>query len=207
MVSNNLYCFSLLEMASDSADDNDKKTLKVKYNISYDSVREVAFCEHKTNEPSPEKPLKRTLFLSKIPPWVTEDSLKRIFSINGAVSNVFLLSKKTPSKSTGDEQINYTGVNRYLFPKKISTGFQFGYIVFEKPSAMNKALKEMDLSQPYIISTEEKPVVTGTYILKICKFGRLSRNILMIFFKNLAIFNEQTDSALRNNLRTPYIIV
>ena len=170
MVSNNLYCFSLLEMASDSGYDNvdiPKKTLKVKYNISYDSVREVAFCEHKTNEPSPEKPLKRTLFLSKIPPWVTEDSLKRIFSINGAVSNVFLLSKKTPSKSTGDEQINYTGVNRYLFPKKISTGFQFGYIVFEKPSAMNKALKEMDLSQPYIISTEEKPVVTGTYILKI----------------------------------------
>ena len=71
VVSNTLYCFSLLEMESDSGDDNvdiPKKTLKVKYNISYDSVREVAFCEHKTNEPSPEKPLKRTLFLSKIPP-------------------------------------------------------------------------------------------------------------------------------------------
>ena len=152
-------------MESDSGDDNNveipKKILKVKFNISYNSVQEVAFCEHKTNEPSPEKPLKRTLFLSKIPPWVTDDSLKRIFSINGAVSNVFLLSKKSPSKSTGDEQINHTGMNRYLFPKKISTGFQFGYVVFEKPSAMNKALKEMDLSQPYIISTEEKPVVTG----------------------------------------------
>merc|ERR1712001_171026 len=63
------------------------------------------------------------------------------------------------------------GVNRYLFPKKISMGFQFGYIVFEKPSAMNKALKEMDLSQPYIISTEEKPVVTG-----IRKWKRMHNN-------------------------------
>lgn len=69
-------------METESGDDVTevpKKVLKLKFNVSYNAVREVIFCEHKTSNPSPEKPLGRTIFLSKIPPWVTEDALKRIF--------------------------------------------------------------------------------------------------------------------------------
>ena len=149
-------------MDSDSSDEIEvpKKVLKLKFNKAYDSIREVVFCEHKTTNPCPEKPLGRTLFLTKIPPWTTEDALIRIFETNGPITRVFL-SKKSSSNLTEEEQRDYTGVNRFLFPPKHSPGFKFGYVVFDKPSSMRKAVNEMDLNHPYIVSTEEKPIQSG----------------------------------------------
>ena len=151
-------------MESDSSEDHvkeiPKKILKLKFNVACSTVREVLFCEHKTDNPCPEKPLKRTLFLSKIPPWVTKPALERIFSTaNGPISKIFL-SNQASSNVTESEQ-DLDGVARYMFPRKSLFGFQYGYIVFEKPSSMRKALDIMDLNHPYIISTEENTIHTG----------------------------------------------
>lgn len=151
-------------MESDSSEDHvkeiPKKILKLKFNVACSTVREVLFCEHKTDNPCPEKPLKRTLFLSKIPPWVTKPALERIFSAaNGPISKIFL-SNQASSNVTESEQ-DLDGVARYMFPRKTLFGFQYGYIVFEKPSSMRKALDVMDLNHPYIISTEENTIHTG----------------------------------------------
>ena len=169
-------------MESDSSEDHvkeiPKKILKLKFNVACSTVREVLFCEHKTDNPCPEKPLKRTLFLSKIPPWVTKPALERIFSTaNGPISKIFL-SNQASSNVTESEQ-DLDGVARYMFPRKSLFGFQYGYIVFEKPSSMRKALDVMDLNHPYIISTEENTIHTGKKNQIILIFKKLIQRIFV----------------------------
>jgi len=151
-------------MDSDSSEEQNeeiiKKVIKLKYDITYDAFREVTFCEHRTEKPCPEKPLKRTLFLSRVPPWANESGLQRIFACNGTVQKVFL-SKKASSGVTDEESRDYSGIDRFLWPTKDTSGFKFAYIVYEKPSSVTKALHTMDLSQPYILSDEGNPIVTG----------------------------------------------
>ena len=163
-------------MESDSSEDHvkeiPKKILKLKFNVACNTVREVLFCEHKTDNPCPEKPLKRTLFLSKIPPWATKPALERIFSAtNGPISKIFLSNQA--SSNVTEIELDLDGIDHYMFPKKSSFGFQYGYIVFEKPSSMRKALDSMDLTHPYIISTEENTIHTGKQILIISIFKKI----------------------------------
>ena len=150
-------------MDSDSSDEPVaviKKTLKVKFDIGYDSVRDIIFCEHKSENPTPEKPLMRTLFLSKVPPWATEDGLKTIFECNGPIQKVYL-SKKASSSLTDVESRDYTGIDRFLWPKKETSGFKYAYIVYEKPSSMKKAMQSMDLTHPYIMCEQNNSILTG----------------------------------------------
>lgn len=137
-----------------------RKLLKLKFDSSYDSVREVTFCEHVTENPCPQKPMKRTLFLTNVPPWANEQGLRRIFEANGKVQNVFL-SRKASSNLTEEESRDYVGIERFLWPPKDTSGFKVAYIVFEKASGVKKSLQSMDLSQAYIISDEENLVSMG----------------------------------------------
>ncbi len=137
-----------------------KRTLKVKFDITHETVREVLFCEHRTATPSPEKPLMRTLFLSKVPTWATEDSLARIFSCNGPVQKVYLSVNASPGVDPLDDE-RADELKRYLHTVRHEAGFKYGYVVFEKPLSMKKAINEMDLSHPFILSTTENPIVTG----------------------------------------------
>ena len=156
-------------MESDSSEEQNEaivtKIMKLKYDLTYDAFREVTFQEHKTEKPCPEKPLKRTLFLSKVPPWANESGLQRIFECNGPVQKVFL-AKKASSGLTDEDSRDYSGVDRFLFPTKDTSGFKFAYVVYEKPSSVTKALNTMDLSHPYILSDEENPIVTGNFYYK-----------------------------------------
>jgi len=151
-------------MDSDSSEEQNevtvKKIIKLKYDLTYDAFREVTFCEHKTEKPCPEKPLKRTLFLSQVPPWANENGLQRIFSCNGSIQKVFL-SKKASSTLTDEDSRDFLGIDRFLWPTRDTSGFKFAYIVYEKPSSVKKALSDMDLSKPYILSDEENPILTG----------------------------------------------
>jgi RNA recognition motif-containing protein len=156
-------------MESDSSKEQNEiivtKIMKLKYDLTYDAFREVTFQEHKSEKPCPEKPLKRTLFLSKVPPWANESGLQRIFACNGPVQKVFL-AKKASSGLTDEDSRDYSGVDRFLFPTKDTSGFKFAYVVYERPSSVTKALHTMDLSHPYILSDEENPIVTGNSYCK-----------------------------------------
>lgn len=141
-------------------DEAPKRVLKLKFDLTYDSIREVLFCEHKTENPSPEKPLKRTLFLSKVPPWANESGLSRIFAVNGPIKKIYICDKAS-SGVTEEDQRDFDGVNRFLWPLQPSFGFKYAYIVFENASSVKKAMNSMDLTVPFIMSTEENPISTG----------------------------------------------
>jgi RNA recognition motif-containing protein len=139
-----------------------KRMLKLKFDITYDAVREVQFCEHRTESPCSEKPLGRTLFLSRVPPWANELGLARIFAINGPVQKVYL-SKKASASMSEEDLMDYTGISRFLWPLKDTSGFKFAYVVFEKPSSLKKAILSMDLTHPFILSNDENPIFTGMH--------------------------------------------
>ena len=118
--------------------------MKIKFDVTYDGVREIRFCAHKTDNPCPEKPLRRTLFLSGVPPWANESGLERIFSQNGKISKVYL-NRKASSNVTEEDKRDYSSIEKHLWPIKDTSGFKFGYIVYEKEASLKKALK-MDLN-------------------------------------------------------------
>jgi hypothetical protein len=139
------------------------RELLLKFDDSYAGERKVFFMEHKTSTPCPEKPLGRTIYVTCVPPWATEEGLERIFSVNGPVQNVYFEKRPNPGpvSISADE---YNGLSRYLHPlpeTRVGFGFKFAYIVFKNATGMRNALKTMDLTQPRVMSTVEAPIVTG----------------------------------------------
>lgn len=94
---------------------------------------QLFFKEHSIRNQEPEYPKNHTLFVLNIPPYVTTDCLKHVFT-----------------KLCGD-------VNLITFSK--AKGFKSAYIVFKKESSLDKA---MDLSDDYIISLNSENIcLTG----------------------------------------------
>lgn len=100
------------------------------------------------NDPCPEKPNLRTLFLSNLPPWSTADALQRLFRANGPVDRVILQSNASSGPPPADEEAN-------------CAGFKFGYVVFERPSGVSRAMEKMDLSKPRVLFPEGTPTLVG----------------------------------------------
>ena len=140
------------------------RELLLKFDENYSGVRKAYFLAHKTNEPSPEKPLGRTLYVTCVPPWATAESLERVFSENGPVQNVYLEKRPNPGPCPPAIAAQTEGLSRFLYPPpeiRVGFGFKFAYIVFRSAAGMRNALKTMDLSQPRILSTPESPITTG----------------------------------------------
>lgn len=78
------------------------------------------------------KPSGRTLFVINLPFYVTEQSLKRAFSVSGKVKSVVC--------------------------QENSDGFKVAYVVYNKREALLKALKLQRLGP---LSTDATPVITG----------------------------------------------
>lgn len=112
--------------------------LPLRYSSSSSSSHQIYFKEHSVRNQDETKPPGRTLFVLNIPPYVTEDSLKEVFSVAGKIQNISLQS------STNAEE------------NKSNNGFKLGYIVFKKRDDLLKALKLNNL----------KPLSTETCVLK-----------------------------------------
>ncbi|XP_078052733.1 ribosomal RNA-processing protein 7 homolog A isoform X2 [Augochlora pura] len=101
---------------------------------------QLFFKEHSIRNQEPEHPRGRTLFVLNIPPYVTAEVLKRVFDKHcGIVANVFFTATK---------------------------GFKTAYIVFEKESALERAL-ELPKNSVIILSDEQNVCLTG--VAKWCK--------------------------------------
>ncbi|KAJ0000709.1 hypothetical protein NQD34_005729 [Periophthalmus magnuspinnatus] len=110
--------------------------------------------EHKVrDEKSSYRPVDRTLFVLNVPPYCSEDVIKRIFSQFGNVNSVELRDQPGSSPHHGPKLSN-------VFKPAEKHGFKVGYIVFENSSSI-KAAKSHPSSEPLVVSTEEHPVKTG----------------------------------------------
>ncbi len=129
------------------------RVLPIKFDASYGAFHHLFFKPHRVREPCEEKPNLRTLFLSNVPPWATSEALKRIFTPNGPVEAVYL--QKSPSSGPPPRQDGPGGEAR------VGAGFRYGYVVFDRPSGVRRAMEKMDLSEARTVSTESSPVQVG----------------------------------------------
>lgn len=107
--------------------------LPLKFQANSAFYHNIYIKEHLVHKKDDGKPFGRTLFVLNVPPYATEDSLKRVFSAAGAVQSVTLCE-------TEDH------------------GFKTCYIVFKKSASLSRALKLKELEP---LSTKEHPVTTG----------------------------------------------
>ncbi|XP_078052732.1 ribosomal RNA-processing protein 7 homolog A isoform X1 [Augochlora pura] len=116
------------------------KTVWIQFDQENVDKHQLFFKEHSIRNQEPEHPRGRTLFVLNIPPYVTAEVLKRVFDKHcGIVANVFFTATK---------------------------GFKTAYIVFEKESALERAL-ELPKNSVIILSDEQNVCLTG--VAKWCK--------------------------------------
>ena len=109
---------------------------------------------HSVREEDKSTPSGRMLFVLNVLPYCSKASLRALFGCCGAVQSIYIqkqpgqVCKQLSKKSFFSDQIT-----------KI-TGFKVAYVVFKSDSSLQNAL-QLDSSEIRILSTEEKPVVTG----------------------------------------------
>lgn len=78
------------------------------------------------------KPAGRTLFVLNVPPYVTQESLRKAFSVTGSVTNVILQEKPAEDHDVRTEQSE--------------NKFKVAYVIYEHPSSMKKLLRSRRLN-------------------------------------------------------------
>ncbi|KAK7939357.1 hypothetical protein WMY93_002683 [Mugilogobius chulae] len=128
--------------------------LSLKFCSSSVAQHKLYVKEHKVrDEKSSYRPLDRTLFVLNVPPYCSEEVIKRLFSQFGNVNSVELRDQPGSTQHHGPKLSSV-----FKPPEKL--GFRVGYIVFENPSSV-KVAKSHPPSEPLVVSTEEHPVKTG----------------------------------------------
>lgn len=107
--------------------------IPVKFSKDSSSQHILYVKEHSVKLQTPEKPGRRTLFVTNVPPYATEQSFKHIFSEAGKVTSV-------------------------IFERPTNTGFKTAYVVFKTPEQLYKAT-QLNVLKP--LSLEKQPIQTG----------------------------------------------
>ncbi|XP_048755799.2 ribosomal RNA-processing protein 7 homolog A-like [Ostrea edulis] len=99
------------------------------------------------------RPKDRTLFVVNVPPYCTQESVKRVFSDFGEVIKVCLYNKPRNE----DAQPN---LSKYFQDAPEVKGFKVAYIVFKKASSIQK-VKSHPYDNILNLSPEDAPIITG----------------------------------------------
>lgn len=108
--------------------------------------------KYRSEKKTASKPVGKTLTVLNVPPYATEESLKRVFSVVGLVESVQLIDNyKNEHKS------KYNITTKFFDDRRPFT-FQIGFVVFKKSESLDLVLRINELPA---LSTEENPVLTG----------------------------------------------
>lgn len=119
-------------------------------------VRHLYIKEHNVTDTHPCKPSGRTLLVLNVPPYVTEDVVKQVFSECGTVQRVILQQKPTSGPSP-----NSLAAGESLFtPLAQHVGYQVAYVIFKDKSSVSHA-KSMPYNRQRLLSSDESRLVTG----------------------------------------------
>jgi ribosomal RNA-processing protein 7 len=88
------------------------------------------------------------------------EAITRIFQRNGPVEAVHLQLEPSvgpPPAAPSDPLFPSLGPDPY----RLGAAFRFAYIVFAAPSSLRNAMTRMELDEPVVVSTAERPVTLG----------------------------------------------
>ncbi|XP_028042029.1 ribosomal RNA-processing protein 7 homolog A [Bombyx mandarina] len=127
---------------------HDFKALALKLNDDSSYPHYIYFKEHSVREHTKDKPAGRTIFIVNVPPYADEKGLTNAFSEAGPISSVKLCIK--PNTMEDD-------IPKFISEKQ-KKSFQVAYLVFEKVSALDRALQ---LSELKPLNSESYRIKTG----------------------------------------------
>ncbi|XP_034567104.1 ribosomal RNA-processing protein 7 homolog A [Notolabrus celidotus] len=128
--------------------------LSIQFDSDSSAQHKLYIKEHKVRaEKSSHRPLDRTLFVLNIPPYCSEAVITELFSQFGSVESVELRDQPGSSHESGPK------LSKFFRPAS-KQGFKVGYIVFSQTSGVTAAKKHSH-DVPLVVSTEQRPVMTG----------------------------------------------
>ncbi|KAL3876926.1 hypothetical protein ACJMK2_034707 [Sinanodonta woodiana] len=131
----------------------------VKFSEKCKAAHYLYLKEHAVRDNDEHKPKNRTLFVLSVPPYCTEECLRRLFAQCGKVQRVYIHKKPTASLPVLD-------TSKYFPVTPPIQGFKVAYIVFKDPKSIQRA-KNLPYDKPLILSTPEHPLLIG--LNKWCK--------------------------------------
>lgn len=126
----------------------------MKFNESDDesSAHSVYLKKYRSDKKSTDKPIGKTLTVLNIPPYATEESIARVFSIAGQVENVKLID------SYKNEHKTKYQVHSKFFNEAEPFKFLIGFVVYKKSESLDLILRVKELPS---LSSDDHPVLTG----------------------------------------------
>ncbi|KAK9304130.1 hypothetical protein QLX08_004400 [Tetragonisca angustula] len=148
------------------------KTLWLRFDKETTDKHQLFFKEHSIRNQDSKYPKGRTLFLLNIPPYISHKTLKIIFNnLCGTVSTVYFIT---------------------------SRGFKTAYIVFEKESALEKAL---EISDGHIVTLNRKRKICFTGLEKWCfKYNRALLYNEKILKKKIEVYMQNYDKKIAEKI-------
>ncbi|CAN7980759.1 unnamed protein product [Ixodes pacificus] len=144
-----LICFANMATSSKGG----FQTLPVTFSSETRSSHTLFFKEHNVREKDDLKPPSRTLFVVNVPPYCTEECLKRVFGDCGKVVKVWI--QKTPSATAKPD----VGTTTFFPNASPVTGFMVAYVVFLKENSVKRALA-LSVTEPRVLFPEGSPAAS-----------------------------------------------
>ncbi|XP_059469879.1 ribosomal RNA-processing protein 7 homolog A [Neocloeon triangulifer] len=133
--------------------------LPVKYKESSCACHWLYCKEHSVREKSSAKPAGRTLFVVNVPPFYTEECVKKLFEECGPILNVYFHKKPTAAGPQEED-------SRFFSKIETIKGYKVAYVVFKTGSALESALKLRWKKPKVLYSKEDKTLPTAVQIWK-----------------------------------------
>ena len=120
------------------------QTIKVKVNQDSSASHHLFYKKHKLGKSENDSNNfgSKTLFVSNIPPYYTEQGIKNVFSAFGKVEHVFIHSKPT---STPFDKLMQSKEKKNYFEEDENSeenGFKVAYVVFTSEQSSEKSIKK-----------------------------------------------------------------
>lgn len=108
--------------------------------------------KYRSEKKSLDKPVGKTLTVLNVPPYATEESIARVFSVAGPVEQVTLVD------SYKNELKNKYQVKSDFFNEARAMKHQIGFVVYKRSESLDLILRSKELPP---LSTAEHPILTG----------------------------------------------
>lgn len=151
--------------------------IKVKYDQQSKASHHLFYKKHKLGKKDLSDLSSRTLFVSNIPPYCTEQGLKNVFGSFGKVERVLIHSKPTPNPFEAFENIDKKSYFDFE-DKEEANSFKVAYVVFTQEQSLEKSIKKPTDKEK--ILNKEQNISTGMKSSK--------KNFFIVFFEKKILF-------------------
>jgi len=150
------------------------KLIKIQFDPSIKSAHHLFYKKYKPNRNDDLDKLisaqafqantdiaQRTLFVTGLPPYMTIQAIKTVFSVFGPIENVHIHNR--PQSSPLSQLKSEKKSSKSYFSESNDSriaGFKVAYIVYDQATSVAKALAK-PVTEERVVSTSQQPIAVG----------------------------------------------